>query len=259
MVVWRKWFGENNMINKWLRFQQRYSVLLIMLFMFFGSLTAVSATENTLQPDPYQVHRFEVKVGSMPNLFSENTYLLVDKVKNSGVIIDPGNRDREMEKFIADNKVDIKFILNTHGHFDHVGANGYYMKKYDITVYGNKLDRSLYADVDNSNFFSIDIQNLDEIAFANDHFKVIKTPGHSAGSVCFLINGVLFSGDTLFKNSIGRTWGKTELEISKKRTQEINSIKAQLLTLPDATIVYPGHGDSTTIGNERRNNPFLRR
>lgn len=250
------------MTKKGWGFKQLYSVLLTMLVIFSGALTPVFAAEkkpqiHRYQARSYQIYRYEVKVGSMPNLFSENTYLLVDKIKNSGVIIDPGNRDRDMEKFIAENKIDIKFILNTHGHFDHVGANGYYLKKYGVEVYGNKLDSSLYADVDKNNFLSIDIQNLDEIVFADNSLKVIKTPGHSAGSVCFLIDGMLFSGDTLFENSIGRTWGKDELEISRKRAQEINSIKSKLLIFPDGVVVYPGHGDDTTIGEERRNNPFL--
>lgn len=225
--------------------------------------TLTFANENSLQVNgyqssSYQVHRYEVKVGSMPNLFSENTYLLVDKTTNSGVILDPGNRDRDMEKFIAESKIDIKLILNTHGHYDHVGANGYYAKKYGVEVYGNKLDADLYQDVAPENYLSVDLQILNKITFANNYLKIIKTPGHSAGSVCLLIDNILFSGDTLFKNSIGRTWGKDESEISRKRAQEINSVKSKLLILPDETIIYPGHGDDTTIGSERSNNPFLK-
>lgn len=88
--------------------------------------------------------------------------------------------------------------------------------------------------------------------------QIITTPGHSAGSVCYLINGRLFSGDTLFNGAIGRTWGASEAEEQKKAQELILNIKAKLFVLPESTLVFPGHDELTDIGHEKLYNPYLK-
>ncbi len=208
------------------------------------------------QPD-VSVKIFAAMVGEMPNFFEENIYLLIDNKTKQAAIIDPGNRSRDMEEYIANSGLTVSMILNTHGHYDHVGANDYYSNKYDVNVFVSLLDEELFQELFTDSSVMKDLNLINTIKFGDNHIKVLKTPGHTPGSVSLLIEDILFSGDTLFKGSIGRTWGLPE---TKKRLQiqEVNSIKQKLLVLPDATKVYPGHGKPTTIGYERKNNPFLK-
>ncbi len=203
-----------------------------------------------------KVKKFDAMVGSMPNFFKENIYLLIDNETKQVAIVDPGNRSRDLEDYIANKGLTVSMILNTHGHHDHVGANDYYSNKYGVNVFVSYLDEDFYAGHFSDSSVAKDLNIIDQIKFGSREIKVIKNPGHTPGSVSFLIENVLFSGDTLFKGSIGRTWGILE-EKKKTQAQEIANIKNKLLALPDSTKVYPGHGEPTTIGYERANNKFL--
>lgn len=150
----------------------------------------------------------------------------------------------------------VKYILLTHGHFDHVGGVDYLIRKFDIPYYITKIDEDFMKE-DNSVFGTLSgsdhyLKGGDNIKLGNKFISVIETPGHTKGGVCFFVEGKLFSGDTLFQGSIGRTdfLGGDFDEI-------ISSIKNKLLPLGDEVEVYPGHGPMSTIGYEKRRNPYL--
>lgn len=192
-----------------------------------------------------------------------NCYVVVAD-SGRAILIDPGAEPVKIKRFIKDNRISPAFILHTHGHIDHIGADSklclpVYIHKKDLPLLKNpQLNLSAlfsepFALKDNIKTFDSDcILTLDSISL-----KVIHTPGHTPGSCCFLLLGqerkILFSGDTLFYLGIGRTdfTGGCQQELMK-------SIKEKLFSLDDDTLVYPGHGPGTTIGKEKKNNPFLK-
>ncbi|MEA2012262.1 MAG: MBL fold metallo-hydrolase [Verrucomicrobiota bacterium] len=182
-----------------------------------------------------------------------------NKNKQDVYIIDPGGDDRKIIDFISDRKWDPKAILLTHSHVDHIGAVPRIADEYSIPVYLNGGDKPMYFSKENALSPYLDaVKNLPEpLPFSKleiAELSIIETPGHSPGGVCFYFadSATLFSGDTLFCNSIGRT----DLPGGDMNIL-LNSIQTRLLNLPENTVVYPGHGSSTTIKSEKRNNPFL--
>ena len=164
---------------------------------------------------------------------------------------------------IKKNNLKLKFLLNTHGHGDHIAGNTMIKNNFDVQLGIHKLDAEMLTN-SNKNLSSRWAQNTisppadfllsegDELKIGEKIIKIIHTPGHSKGGVCFLVENLLFSGDTLFAGSIGRTdlpGGNYE--------QLISSIKQKLLILPDATKVLSGHGPETTIATEKIENPFV--
>jgi glyoxylase-like metal-dependent hydrolase (beta-lactamase superfamily II) len=199
---------------------------------------------------PTGVEGFQVIVGTPPDEFEENTYVVYNKETRDALIIDPGARDPRIETFIQTLGLKVKKILNTHGHRDHIGANRYYADLYQVKIAAHEVDSIFYTGKNQENkpgeFFSQE----GTIRCGSLEVKILHTPGHSPGSVCFYIDGHLFSGDTLFKQAVGRVWGQTEAEKKKKMAQQISHIKSRLFALPWDTPVFPGHGPPTTIGEE---------
>jgi glyoxylase-like metal-dependent hydrolase (beta-lactamase superfamily II) len=200
-----------------------------------------------------------MEVGS----FAANCYLLACEETRQGVIIDPGAEARAILELVAREKVKIQYIINTHGHIDHVGANEEVRQALDVPLLVHEADgemckkphASLSAFVGKLRLAAPDrlLNDGEKITVGNLTIEVIATPGHTRGSVSLFAGGALFTGDTLFAGSIGRTdfpGGSFE--------QIIRSIKERLLIFPDDTPVYPGHGPRTTIGEEKKYNPFLR-
>lgn len=205
------------------------------------------------------------------NPVQENCYVLSD-FTNEAVIIDCGCFDnREWGKikgYIDNNGLKIKAVLNTHLHFDHVLGNRFPFEDYGIVAQAHHGDLDLYLNIEQqlSMFFgntfssinmpqiSTSLKNNDLIRFGEHTLQVIETPGHSQGGLCFYCKeeSMLWSGDTLFEGSVGRT----DLQGGNHATL-IRSITDKLLTLPDDTRVYPGHGPYTTIGDEKKYNPYL--
>jgi glyoxylase-like metal-dependent hydrolase (beta-lactamase superfamily II) len=203
------------------------------------------------------------------NPIQENTYLLYDET-NEAVVIDAGmtfeNEREAIKQFIDENNLQLKQVLNTHLHFDHVFGNKFLYDTYHIQPEGGKEDEFMLGSVKESAAY-IGIQTSEEaqplgkylseneiIRFGNTELKAFSTPGHSPGSFCFYCEkgGVVFVGDVLFRNSIGRTdFLKGDYDTL------IRSIRTKLLTLPDSTVVYSGHGIETTIGYEKIHNPYL--
>jgi len=203
------------------------------------------------------------------NPIQENTYLVYDET-NEAVVIDAGCASdiekRALKNYIDDNDLTLKRVINTHLHFDHQFGNKFLYDTYGILPEACKEDEYLLEEVvAHVRSFGLDIKEeaqplggyLTEnqiIKFGNTSFVTYFVPGHSPGSVAFYDekDGVLFAGDVLFRGSIGRT----DLPQGDYGTL-IESITNKLLPLPDSTVVYSGHGPSTTIGFEKKNNPFL--
>lgn len=207
--------------------------------------------------ESYKVKHFIAQIPREFYLFQANIYVLYNGESGNCVIIDPGIRNEDLEAFIKNNNLAVKAILNTHGHYDHAGANGYYRSLYGCDVYGNLKDEYLYVKIPDENRPSKNITEDCELVFDDITIKVITTPGHSAGSICFLTGSMLFSGDTLFRESIGRTWDTEEGSVEENMNRLVNNIKERLLVLPPDTPVYPGHESKTSIEHEIHYNPFL--
>lgn len=190
--------------------------------------------------------------------YQSNCYVLFKNYK--AMIIDPGYNSKELENFLLENGLMVESIYITHGHFDHVGGVNSLKRRYpSMTVYAPKKDTYWYMkDPKNGIYEDIIIDKYvnegDYVYFQGVVFKVIETPGHSYGSTCLYTDGVLFSGDTLFYHSVGRT----DFYLGDSRAL-YKSIKMKLYLLPDETVVYPGHGRKTTILEEKLNNPFVRK
>ena len=175
-----------------------------------------------------------------------NCYLVGDREKNEWLVIDPGGDEEKILEAIEKRKADIKFIINTHGHPDHTGANNIIKKETGAPLYIHKEDASLLSKPDHF------LKEGDILPLGDTSLKVIHTPGHTRGGICLLAPEALFSGDTLFAGSIGRT----DLPGGSLPVL-LRSIRDKLFSLPENTKVYPGHGPQTTIGEEKRSNPFL--
>lgn len=194
--------------------------------------------------------------------FATNTYIIYDENLDA-VIIDPAAEAKKIISTIEKNNLKPKFVLLTHGHPDHVGALYELKEKYNLKVYINEKDQEMLET--NSTYFGpmlgLDIKDVkgdfslkdgQELSLGNLKFKIIETPGHTKGGVCILIENILFSGDTLFLGSMGRT------DFPGGNEEEIFSSLKKLMELPDEIVVLPGHGPKTTIGYERKYNPYVR-
>ena len=204
------------------------------------------------------------------SLFGINTYLLFDEDEKKCAVIDPGMSNPEEEKaienFISEKGLTLTHIINTHLHIDHVAGVPFLKKKFGAPVLAHKGDEFMGQRLaDQARMFGMNM-NLDNIEISqyledgdiikigNGELEVISVPGHSKGSIALYDkkDGFLISGDALFQGSIGRT----DLP-GGNYSELITNINNRLLTLPDDTVVFPGHGPSTTIGREKRSNPFL--
>ncbi|MEQ1798101.1 MAG: MBL fold metallo-hydrolase [Lacibacter sp.] len=198
----------------------------------------------------------------------ENTYLLYNE-KGKALIIDPGcyfEEEREMlSSFLQQNNLELQLLLNTHCHLDHVFGNKWIHETFGLLLHIHQKEKQVLdfapasglmwnMPFDNYNADLTYIKEGEEILLDDDRLKILFAPGHSPGHVCFYCKeqGFVIGGDVLFRQSIGRT----DLPGGSHETL-IQSIKTQLFTLPDETIVYSGHGPATTIGYEKKHNPFL--
>ncbi len=211
-----------------------------------------------------KIKRFEF------NMFPVNCYVLSDE-SHEAVIIDAGcyyeEEQQALKKYIVDHNLTVKHLLNTHLHLDHVFGNSFVARELHVKPEAHESDEFLLARVpDYCKMFGIPLNEEpaplgghlsdgDLIRFGETTLRAILVPGHSPGGLAFYCEEAktLFSGDVLFQGSIGRA----DLEGGDFSTLRI-SIIARLFTLPDDTVVYPGHGNSTTIGNEKMDNPFFR-
>jgi glyoxylase-like metal-dependent hydrolase (beta-lactamase superfamily II) len=203
------------------------------------------------------------------NAFMENTFVVWDEKSREAAVVDPGMSDEveelEIKSFIDEKTLDIKYLINTHCHIDHVLGCRYVKENYNPVYYIPEKDLPLYDNADKqAEMFGIEMSKLpkidkyltegEKLLLGNEAFSNLYTPGHSPGEFCLYFDESKFciTGDVLFRESIGRTdlYGGDYNIL-------IDSIKTKLLTLDDDIVIYPGHGDESTIGYEKLHNPFL--
>ena len=204
------------------------------------------------------------------NMLHENCFVLFDKDSREAAVIDPGfyweNEKQTFVKYVEANQLKIKYLLCTHLHFDHTFGVAFIEDTFNVKLSASVLDTPWVENFESSvarfgiipngekRYVTHPLRDTDVLTLGTHTLECISTPGHSAGGMCFYAkdNGYLFAGDTLFQSSIGRTdfadgdYG-----------QLIRFIQTRLLPLPSETIVFPGHGDTTTIGDEKMYNPYI--
>jgi len=200
------------------------------------------------------------------NPFQENSYVLYDETKEC-IIVDPGCVDTAEENilssFIEKNMLKVVLLFNTHCHIDHILGNAFVAEKYNVSLAshkgeigfleaGERMGKMYGIPYKPSPPMTLFYEGGDTLKFGNTELDVLFTPGHSPASISLYTPGILIGGDVLFDNSIGRT----DLPGGDHDTL-IASIKEKLFVLPDETTVYCGHGPETTIGKEKKFNPFL--
>lgn len=200
----------------------------------------------------------------IPEEFSANNYLLYNEETKNAVLFDPSGCFLKVKNFINENKLNLKSIIVTHVHFDHVGDIKKYQDNFEnIKTYLPKNDEILYKNlvmqcdmfgVRRVENFRVDefVDEKSELFLDDVKIEIIETPGHSKGSTCYLIGDILISGDTLFYEEIGRCDLPTG-----SFTDITHSIKEKLFSLKDEVKVFTGHGDNTTIGHEKANNAYF--
>ncbi len=192
-----------------------------------------------------------------------NCYVLGDEKSKEAVVIDPGGDFEKIERTLKELKLRLKYIVLTHGHFDHIGAVAQLRRATNAEVLIHQKDAFMLSSAGRSQPFLLEsgaepcgadrtLQEGDRICFGQFSLEVLHTPGHTPGGISLVGQRMIFVGDCLFAGSIGRT----DLP-GGSFDQLMDSIKNKLLNRGDDCLIYPGHGPASTIGEERRNNPFL--
>ena len=198
-------------------------------------------------------------------LIQTNCYIVGCEETRKGVIIDPGGDPELILAEVKRHGLTIQYVLNTHAHFDHTEANGAVMKATGAPLALHPADRPILEAAGGATLFGlradpspppdVELHHGDILEVGKLRFQVLHTPGHTPGHVCFYepTEGVLFDGDVLFYRGVGRT------DLPGGSWQQlVHSIEQVLFVLPDDTVVYSGHGPATTLGDEKRLNPWLR-
>ena len=189
-------------------------------------------------------------------MLSTNCYVVNCKETLEAIIIDPGmdfsSEADQIFRFIESGKLKVKFIVNTHGHSDHVNGNMVFQEKFGAPVCIHLLDAPFLGEDSPGRMPSnVTLKDDDFVKFGKVSLKVLHTPGHTPGSICLVGDKIVFTGDTLFAGSIGRT------DFPESSGADMDVSLRKLLGLSDGLLVYPGHGEVSVIGNEKRVNPFL--
>ncbi len=196
--------------------------------------------------------------------FGSNTYLAVNEEEGKAVLIDAGVSPSQVLKYLEDHGLQLEAVLLTHGHPDHLMGLKEIVDATGAPAYMHPADAEMVKSIPPLFLRMLGLDDLElpeeflpledgqELELGGMRFKVLHTPGHSEGSVCFLTDGVLFDGDLVFRGSIGRT----DFPGGSMQTL-LRSVKEKIFTLPSETRIYPGHLDSTVVGWEKRTNPFL--
>lgn len=192
-----------------------------------------------------------------------NVYLVFNEETKKAFLVDCAGPINEYVNFIKENNLEIDFVILTHGHYDHIDGLNEFLKEFNVPFYiSEKEEHMLINPMDNGSLIMGKtvvinkkpefVENGQKIKFGGRELEIIETPGHSKGGISIKFGNLLFSGDSLFYHTIGRTdfpYADTE--------QLLKNIKEKLFTLNDETQVFPGHGRETSIGEEKLNNPFV--
>jgi hydroxyacylglutathione hydrolase len=196
-------------------------------------------------------------------VFEENCYLLTDDATGRAVLIDPGDEGARIVAMVRASGVTLDAVWLTHAHIDHIGAVAAVRRSFDVPVHLHPMDLPYYTELSAraAAMYGLDFEQPEapdheladgqEVMCGGLRFTVMHVPGHAPGLVAFNGEGISFGGDLLFAGSIGRT------DLPLGSPGDMNTSLARYAMLPEGTIVYPGHGPSTTIGREKRTNPFL--
>ena len=196
------------------------------------------------------------------NMLQENTYILTDSETNQGMVIDPGCYTPAMKKELR-NLTELKYIILTHAHGDHMGALNAIRKHYpDAVLIAGVKEKELLLDAENNGSMEFSpepvsteadryVSEGDSVTLGSIEFTFMETPGHTKGGICICGDGKIFTGDTLFFRSIGRT------DLYSGNMEQMRKSLQKLMRLPDEIQVLPGHGAGTSIGAEKKGNPFV--
>lgn len=196
------------------------------------------------------------------NMLQENTYILTDSETNQGMAIDPGCYTPAMKKELR-NLTELKYIILTHAHGDHMGALNAIRKDYpDAVLIAGVKEKKLLLDAENNGSMEFSpepvsteadryVSEGDSVTLGSIKFTFMETPGHTQGGICICGDGKIFTGDTLFFRSIGRT------DLYSGNMEQMRKSLQKLMRLPDEIQVLPGHGPGTSIGAEKKGNPFV--
>lgn len=197
-------------------------------------------------------------------IISTNCYLVINEDTKQAVVIDPAACPSYLMSHIKSEGLKIEAILLTHGHFDHMMGIDGFLSEFDVPVYVHEEDADAMEDpvLNQSSTYTSGytfgkaryLRDRQTLELAGYTFQVIHTPGHTKGGCCYYVasEGVLFSGDTLFQNSVGRTDF-----VNSSTSDLVHSVREKLFLLPDDTMVYPGHMGETKIGHEKKYNPYV--
>lgn len=194
-----------------------------------------------------------------------NCYIFGDSKTKEVAVVDPADEGSVILDSINKNEYKVKYIIITHGHFDHIGEVEFIKKETGAKVLIHRIDNELIEDPEkNMSAYGFTLagaikatadrllEDGDEISLGENSFKIIHTPGHTMGSICILYEDSLFSGDTLFKETVGRT------DLPNANPSEMQKSIKKLMNLNDNIKVFPGHGDSSEMGHEKMYNPFMK-
>ena len=196
------------------------------------------------------------------NMLQENTYILTESETNQGMVIDPGCYTPAMKKELR-NLTELKYIILTHAHGDHMGALNAIRKDYpDAVLIAGVKEKKLLLDAENNGSMEFSpepvsteadryVSEGDSVTLGSIKFTFMETPGHTQGGICICGDGKIFTGDTLFFRSIGRT------DLYSGNMEQMRKSLQKLMRLPDEIQVLPGHGPGTSIGAEKKGNPFV--
>lgn len=189
-------------------------------------------------------------------MLSTNCYVASSQDTKEAIIIDPGldytSESQSILDYIEQAQLKIKFIVNTHGHTDHIKGDAIFQEKFNVPICIHTLDAYFIESIKNDKAPpNILLKEGDTIEFGKETLKVIHTPGHTRGCICLVGEHLVFTGDTLFAGGIGRT------DFLEGSMADMQRSLQKIEKLPDSMLVYPGHGEATMIGEEKRVNPFL--
>jgi hydroxyacylglutathione hydrolase len=189
-------------------------------------------------------------------MLSTNCYVASSPRSKEAIIIDPGidfpSEAQAIVEYLESAELQVKYIVNTHGHDDHVKGDAFFQEKYRVPICIHSFDAHYIAILETGTHpVDIKLQEGSQIQFGDENLRVLQTPGHTPGSVCLVSEKLVFTGDTLFAGGIGRT------DFPGGSMIDMTASLQKLTRLPDYLLVYPGHGETTMIGEEKRVNPFL--